>query len=127
MIAQEVYYVISAVLTAIGIALIYQTNRRMRFRDAKITQNWAQYVVHIIALSLVAVTQVVYSVTPNLQYGYIVFNFVYSFTLVLICWIIWTQACLPELGRRQKMTIYHLADGTVELRVDKSIDRNFLS
>ena len=94
--AQAIYYALCSIATAVGIALIYRTNKKTVYKNIKVGTKWFWYIVHILALSLVSLSQLAFFWVKDDRYGYATMVSVstYSATLVLMCVIIWQQALL---------------------------------
>lgn len=88
-VAQAVYYAFCSVVSAVGVALIYWTNKKTVYKNKNVGTKWYWYTVHVIALSLVSLSQLVFSFEKDAGYGNMLFNSTYSVTLCLICVIVW--------------------------------------
>lgn len=115
-VATTTYYLLSTLVSTVGIVLIFAFNRRI-VRQSSIKTKWSQYALHIVALVGLSATQLTATVHPNWKAKEVngAQALINTFISVLLCFIVWSQSKLQET----KCYIQELPDGRVRFTCQK--------
>lgn len=111
--------ILTAVLTAVGLVLIFLSNKKMT-ENTQIRKNWTSYFVHLLTLSLQTAACFANTIFGK-RYGYMT-DFAALFgssTQLIICLIIWTQASSKDL-RQARFVIEVDSQGNRHIRVNRN-------
>ena len=84
------YLLSSAILSAVGIILIYRANSRVLSTTQLVETKWSTFVIHIVAVFSCLVTQLCWLMWPQSSWMVVTNMATQTLTNVIICSIIWS-------------------------------------